>query len=139
MKELKPYGNVLISKDGEVYNAVYQKIPVKDGMFHCNFNGKRRCVFAKRAVYEAFTGEVIPKNKYYIECDNEDRPSFESIRLIPREEYFEGHDWSMMHKYDEETENAMRKDFETGQYTKNDLAKKYGCNPATVRKILNRG
>lgn len=145
MKKLY-YGNQ-VYEDGRIYNAIGDKIAIKDGIVRLYINGKKRTLLAGRVVYEAFTGKEIPKG-YVIKFRDGDKnnASYQNVEVIDRKTFFDGHVWEC--KFTKEEKEQIRKEYDATNPKQHgfkrgnerpsyvDLAKKYGCSKSTIIKII---
>ncbi len=92
-----------------------------------------------RFIYEAVNGK-LPHGAIIEAFDGDERNAkYDNIKVIEdRTSYFKGHDWSSLHRFDEATVEEIRRRYEEGDISYDELAKDYHCGLSTIQKIMQK-
>lgn len=112
---------------------------------------KRHSILHAKVVYEAFTGQTVPRTMIVRYRDeNPENVNINNIAFVSKKEYFRDYDWSPLKKLSDDTVQEIRHIYRVGETNRGnlknqlnrevpsqyELSKQYEVSLSTIQKIV---
>ena len=153
MAERVQFRNIEVSLSGEIFDRSGRQVrPRPNGKVTVDLDGtgRKKSLLASRIVYEACSGEKLPRTSLIRYCDgNPGNTSFENLVVVSRRDllrdtpglrkkkkFSEKKAASIAREYNRDERKKHNFEGEWAHPSIADLCRKYGCSRSTIQKIV---